>query len=79
MKKSIFGRLTTIVFCTVLVTLALADYANAQRDTSGNVKTTIAQVHVIATGAVVPQAGASLARNNSGVFGENFYIGSHPG
>ncbi len=79
MKKSIFGRLTTIVFCATLLTLALATHAIAQKETSGNVRTAITQVHVIATGAVVPQAGASLARNNVGVLGEISTSGLTPG
>ena len=79
MKNRIFNRLTTIVFCAAFLTLALAADSLAQSDRSGNVKTTIAQVHVIATGAVVHQAGASLSRNNDGVFGKISTSGLTPG
>lgn len=79
MKKSIFGRLTTIVFCAALLALVITTQTNAQSEKSGNVKTTIATVNVIATGAVVPQAGASLARNNKGVLGEISTSGLTPG
>ncbi len=79
MKKLIFSRITTIVFCAALLTLALTTPAVAQKETSGNVKTTIAKVYVIATGAVVPQAGASLSRNNVGVLGQISTSGITPG
>lgn len=79
MKKSIFGRLATIVFCAALLALVITTQTNAQSEKSGNVKTTIATVNVIATGAVVPQAGASLARNNNGVLGEISTSGLTPG
>jgi hypothetical protein len=79
MKKSIFGRLTTIVFCVALLTLALATHAIAQKETSGNVRTTIVKVNNFAGTAVIPYAGASLARNNEGVFGEISTSGLTPG
>ncbi len=79
MKNRIFSRLMTIVFCTAVLTLALAADSLAQSVRSGNVKTAIAQVHVIATGVVVPQAGASLSRNNDGVFGQISTSGLTPG
>ncbi len=65
--------------CVAFITLVLGSNAFAQSDRSGNVKTSIAQVHVIATGGVVHQAGASLSRNNDGVFGEISTSGLTPG
>ena len=70
MKNTIFGRITTIIFCAAFLTLALGSHAIAQNSRSGNVKTSIVPVNVIATSAIVPQAGASLASNNDGVLGE---------
>lgn len=71
--------MTTIVFCSVVLTLVFAVDSFAQNARSGNVKTTIAQVHAIATGAVVPQAGASLSRNSDGLFGQISTSGLAPG
>lgn len=79
MKNSKLSRLTAIMFCSALLALVITTQTSAQSDKSGNVKTTITQVHVIATGAVVPQAGASLARNNVGVLGEISTSGLTPG
>ena len=56
--------------CVALLTMALAANTAAQSSGSGNVKTQIAKVSVIGSTAVVPQAGASLSRNNDGVLGE---------
>ena len=79
MNRSILTKLTkalsSIAFCAIALTIP----AKAQSEKSGNVKTTIAKVNVIATGAVVPQAGASLARNNNGVLGEISTSGLTPG
>ena len=63
------NRLTVLCCCITLLTLGLAGTVSSQSDGSGNVKTSIAPVHVIASGAVVPAAGASLSRNNNGVLG----------
>ena len=79
MKNRIFTRLTALVFFAAVLTLAFAADSLAQGDKSGNVKTTIAQVHVISTGAVVPQAGATLSRNNDGLFGHISTSGLAPG
>jgi hypothetical protein len=79
MKKSMFGRLTTLGFCAALLTLALATHAVAQSSTSGNVKTTITPVYRIGSTDVIPQAGASLARNNDGVLGTISTSGLTPG
>jgi hypothetical protein len=61
--------LTVMCCCVAILTLALAGNVSSQSDGSGNVKTTIAPVQLISTGAVIPAAGASLARNNNGVLG----------
>ena len=79
MKKSIFGRLTTIVFCAAFLTLEFTIQTMAQSSSSGNVKTTITQVRMLATGAVVPQSGGSLSRNNDAVFGQISTSGLTPG
>ena len=73
------NRLTVLCCCVALVTLALAGTVSSQSDESGNVKTAISPVHSIASGAVVPAAGASLARNNNGVFGTISTSGLTPG
>lgn len=69
MKKSTFGRLTTIGFYAAFLTLALGTHAIAQSHQSGKVKTGIAKVRTFDGSAVIPYAGASLSRNNEGVFG----------
>ena len=56
------------ISCAAFLTLALASHAIAQDTKSGNVKTTIVTVHNFAGTVVIPQAGASLSRNNDGVF-----------
>jgi hypothetical protein len=61
------------------LTLAFAPQATAQSDGSGNLKTEIAEVHAIGSPAIIPQAGASLSRNNSGVLGTISTSGLTPG
>jgi hypothetical protein len=68
MKKTILNHLTIFSFCTVLLTMASAASAIAQSGTSGNVKTGIVKVKTFAGTGIIPQAGASLSRNNEGVF-----------
>ena len=79
MKKLTLGRLTTVVFGVALITLALATHARAQSSTSGNVKTEIVKVNVFGSTPVIPQAGASLSRNNDGVLGTISTSGLTPG
>lgn len=61
------------------LTLALAGQATPQSSGSGNVKTSIAQVRSLASNAVIPQAGASLSRNNEGALGTISTSGLTPG
>ena len=60
-------RILIVMCCIGVLTLALAGTVSSQSNDSGNVKTTITQVHSLA-GGVVPAAGASLSRDNAGVF-----------
>ena len=75
MKRRIF----TVTYCIGVLTLALAGTVSSQSNDSGNVKTTISQVHSIASSTVVPAAGASLSRNNAGVFATISSSGLTPG
>src|ERR1051325_3956490 len=75
MKQRIF----TVTCCISVLTLALAATASAQSTDSGNVKTTGNSGYVIASGAVVPAAGASFTRNNNGVFATISSSGLTPG
>lgn len=70
MRKTIFGRLTTIGFCAAYLTLVFGMNAVAQSGGSGNVRTSIAKVVTFGGTTVIPQAGASLSKNNEGVFAE---------
>src|SRR5436190_23320426 len=79
MKRLTISRLMTIVFCGVVFTLAFATESLAQSGRSGNVKISIEPVHVFGSSAVVPQAGASLAKNNDGVLGTISTSGLTPG
>ena len=67
MNKSIFNYLA-IYGCIVLAILAITTQAVAQSGESGNVKTSITSVTNFTHTAVIPAAGASLSRNNNGVF-----------
>jgi hypothetical protein len=75
MKRRIF----TVVCSISVLTLALAASVSPQSTDSGNVKTSLNSVYAIANGAVVPAAGASLSRNNNGVFGTISSSGLTPG
>ena len=68
MKKSIFGRLTTIVFCAAFLTMAFTIQIMAQSGESGNPKVSSRSVVIMATGVKVPSAGSSLSRNSNGVY-----------
>jgi len=75
MKRRIF----TVTCCICVLTLTLAATVLSQSTDSGNVKTSTNSVYAIATGAVVPAAGASLSRNNNGVFATISSSGLTPG
>lgn len=79
MKRRALTRITFLGFCAAFLTLALATQAIAQSGESGNVKTEIAPVHPFGSSAVVPQAGASLSRNNEGALGTISTSGLTPG
>ena len=72
-------RILTVVCCLSVLTLALVGTASSQSNDSGNVKTSISAVHSLASATVVPAAGASLSRNNDGVFGTISSSGLTPG
>ena len=72
-------RTLTVVCCLIGLTLALAGTASSQSTESGNVKTSTNSVYAIASGAVVPAAGASLTRNNNAVFATISSSGLAPG
>jgi hypothetical protein len=73
------ARLTVLCCGVAVLTLTMVGTVSSQSDGSGNVKTTIAPVHSLASGAVIPAAGASLGRNNNGVFGTMSTSGLTPG
>ena len=72
-------RIFTITCCIGVLTLALAATVSSQSNDSGNVKTSIGSVRSLASGAVISAAGASLSRNNDGVFGTISSSGLTPG
>jgi hypothetical protein len=72
-------RIFTITCCIAVLTLALAATVSSQSNDSGNVKTSIGSVRSLASGAVISAAGASLSRNNDGVFGTISSSGLTPG
>ena len=69
----------TIAYCAAFLTLAFASISRAQDPRSGNVKTTIVNVHNFAGTAVIPNDGASLSRNSDGVFATISTSGLTPG
>lgn len=73
------NRLTVLCCGVALLTLVLAGNVSSQSDGSGNVKTTIVPVHPFGSSDVIPAAGASLSRNNDGVFGTISTSGLTPG
>ncbi len=81
MKKneSIINRLANFTCFIAVLTFAFTTQAFAQSDKSNNVKTAIAPVHLIGTTNLVPQAGASLSKNNEGVLGTISTSGLTPG
>lgn len=78
-NESIINRLANFSCCIAVLTFAFTTQAFAQSDKSNNLKTVIVPVNVIGTTTVVPQAGASLSRNNHGVLGTISTSGLTPG
>lgn len=78
MKRIVVSRLTFLTYVAFL-TLALTTHATAQSGESKNVKTEIGKVFQLGTTTVIPQAGASLSRNNEGVLGTISTSGLTPG
>ena len=58
----------TFILSILLASLVLATSVSAQKDTSGNVKTSIKNVTVFGSSTVIPAAGSTVSRNNDGVF-----------
>jgi hypothetical protein len=79
MKRTTLTRITFLGLCAAALTLALATHTTAQSAESKNVKTEIVPVHPFGSSAVLPQAGASLSRNNDGVLGTISTSGLTPG
>lgn len=52
----------------VLTALFLVTSASAQKDRSGNVKTSIQNVTVFGSSTVIPAAGSTVVRNNEGAY-----------
>ncbi|HJY28470.1 MAG TPA: hypothetical protein VJ306_10620 [Pyrinomonadaceae bacterium] len=72
-------RILIVMSCIGVLILALSGTVSPQSNDSGNLKTSIGPVYSIASGAVVPAAGASLSRSNGGVFGTISSSGLTPG
>ena len=58
----------SLILSIVLSALALATGVSAQKDSSGNVKTSIKKVTVFGSSTVIPAAGSTVSRNNDGVY-----------
>ena len=68
MKTTTFMRLSVIGSCIAFLMPGFVSNAMAQSGESGNVKTSIAAVKTFDGSAVIPNAGASLSRNNEAAF-----------
>lgn len=79
MKKIIIDRIMIFGCFVVLTMLAVTTQAIAQNAESGNVKTSITKVKTFNGAAVIPYAGASLMRNNDGMFATISTSGLTPG
>lgn len=79
MKKSNLNHSIILGCCTLFLTMVFAAQGIAQSSTSGNVKTSIEKVKVFGTTTVIHYAGASLSRNNDGVFSTISTAGLTPG
>ena len=67
-NELIFNRLAIFCCCIIFLTGVFVARATAQSSESGNLKNSIAKVTTFDGSAVIPYAGASLSRNNDGVF-----------
>lgn len=68
-KRKFGGPMNKILTLSILLTaLVLATSASAQKDSSGNVKTSVKNVTVFGSSTVVPAAGSTVARNNEGAY-----------
>lgn len=68
MKVLTLKNLLALSLCILVVTLLAVGTASAQSSSSGNPKTSLRPVQLIATGAIVPSAGSTLLRNKDGVY-----------
>ena len=57
-----------LIFGVLVLALSFVTDVRAQKDTSGNVKTSIKNVTVFGSSTVIPAAGSTVSRNNEGVF-----------
>jgi hypothetical protein len=57
-----------LIFGALVMALSLVTGASAQKDSSGNVKTSIKKVTVFGSSTVIPAAGSTVSRNNDGVY-----------
>ena len=78
MNTPFFRRSTPLAFALVLA-LGSMWAVPAQKDGSGNVRTTISPTHIFGSTAVAPYGGGSLSRNNDAFFGNVFANGLAPG
>jgi hypothetical protein len=58
----------TLILSFLIVSLFFVTAAPAQKDRSGNLKSSISKVTLFGTTTVVPAAGSTLSRNNEGVY-----------
>jgi hypothetical protein len=79
MKNLILRRLVFFGGCAAVLVAAFSGGLNAQDGKSGNVKTTITKVEKFVGTDVIPAAGASLSRNNDGMFATISTSGLTPG
>ena len=57
-----------LVFGVLMLALSFVTDVRAQKESSGNVKTSIKTVTVFGGSAVIPAAGSTVSRNNDGVY-----------
>lgn len=86
MNKSILNRLAILGGCFAILMTAFAVNTAAQgffttppKNSNDTVKTDIAPVHVFGSTVIIPQAGASLSKNNESAFATISTSGLTPG
>lgn len=79
MKKRLFNHAAVYGCCVALAMLAATIQTAAQSGDSGNVKTSITKVITFGGSSVIPAAGATLSRNNDGVYAAISTSGITPG